>query len=310
MFQIKRTALTYCYLLLATMTLSLSGIGRADAKTAVLFGATGAVGNDVFRALLANQSDGNSDPYFDKVILVGRRAFPPKVTNLFPPSGSKPEIVTVEHADLSTVHQNEALLQVEHADACFNAVGAAYPHQSDLHDWHFVEVTVAKSIAQLCAQLQVSSLAVCTAIDGEPDSKPYSEEELVPTKTPMGWWPVLTGTIRMMRLKEQAVISSSEGIPKIRIFQPSNIVTEELRYGFLDKYLFKMHRFLDKVIPKHYHSVTTQFLGTAMVQDAVQLLSGSSSSATDKERVAFLDYGDFERIVGEGTAGGENVTEL
>lgn len=309
MFRRRRTALTYCYLLLATVALSMSRIGRADAKTAVLFGATGAVGNDVFRALLANNKKDPQEPYFDKVILVGRRAFPPKVTNLFPPSGSKPEIVTVEHADLSTVHQNEELLQVQQADACFNAVGAAFPHQSDLHDWHFVEVTVMESIAKLCAQLQVSSLSIFTAIDGEPDSKPYSEDELAPTGSPQGWWPVLMGTIRMMRLKERAVISSSEGIPKIRIFQPSNIVTEELRYGFLDKYLFKIHGFLDKVIPKHYHSVTTQFLGTAMVQDAVELLSGSSS-ATDEERVTFLDYEDFERIVGEDTAGGENGTEL
>lgn len=310
MFQRRKTAPTHCYLLLVTIALlSISRIGSADAKTAILFGATGAVGNDVFRALLANNKNDAQEPFFDKVILVGRRAFPPKVTNHFPPSGSKPEIVTVEHADLSTVHQNEALLQVEHVDACFNAVGAAYPHQSDLHDWHFVEVTVTESIAQLCAQLQVSSLSVFTAIDGEPDSQPYSKDKLVPTKIPMGWWPVLTDTIRMMRLKERAVISSSEGIPKIRIFQPSNIVTEEPRYGFLDKYLFKIHGFLDKVIPKHYHSVTTQFLGTAMVQDTVQLLSGSSS-ATDKERVTFLDYGDFEHIVGEGIAGEENVTEL
>merc|ERR1719446_225734 len=123
-----------------------------------------------------------------------------------------------------------------------------------------------------------------------------------------------------MRVKEQAVIaeasssqssSNSQMIPNVRIFQPSNIVTEEIRFGFLDSTLFKIHGFLDPLIPTHYHSVTTQLLGTAMVQDAVSLLSSGScdndsaasatatATATDGVVVTRLDYGDFVRIVGK-----------
>jgi len=74
-----RIILTYG-LLLAT-ALSFSTTAVVEAKTAVLFGATGAVGNEVLRSIVRSQ-------FFTKIILVGRTSFPPKVTDLFPQSSS------------------------------------------------------------------------------------------------------------------------------------------------------------------------------------------------------------------------------
>jgi hypothetical protein len=77
-------------------------------------------------------------------------------------------------------------------------------------------------------------ITIFTAIDSEQtDLEPYSDEELTKSGTPMGWWPVLVGTMRMMGLKEKAVASESKkmDIPFVRIFQPSNIITKEIRYG-------------------------------------------------------------------------------
>merc|ERR1712196_189021 len=135
----------------------------------------------------------------------------------------------------------------------------------------------------------------------------------------MGWWPVLSLTIRMMRLKENVVISSStssnnnKSIPFVRIFQPSNIITKELRYGWLDWSLFKFHAVFDSWLPTHYHSVTTQLLAGAMVQDAANVLSGKNIAIGDvgkdgEDGVVRLDYDDFVSIVGKEE--GEKQTDL
>ena len=305
--------------LLCLIALSLSRIIReTEAKTAVLFGATGAVGNEVFRAMLAEKK-----PFFTKVILVGRRPFPPEVIDPVALWDELPlEVIKFEDiSDLGNVDQHDELAAME-ADACFIAVGNAFPQRSDLHDWHFVEVTMAKSMTRLCGKMQATTITVFTAIDSEqPDPTPYSEEELTKTGTPMGWWPVLMGTMRMMGLKETAVASEvskmTTHIPLVRIFQPSNIITEEIRYGWLDWTVFKFHAVFDPWLPTRYHSVTTELLAYAMVTDSINILSGSTASASASTTVSNVGedgatrftYGDFVRIAA-GEDVGEKHTEL
>lgn len=293
-------------LLLLTIALLLStsrGMAMlATNKTAIVFGATGAVGNEVLRAVVEEQS-------FTKVIVVGRREFPAKVTDLLPDSAVK-----IIHKDLGTIDQQQ---QQQHgndeddeqqpwiklsADACFIAAGSGFPHLSDMHDWHYAEVVVARSIAKVCGKMNTRVLSVFTAIDSDDVAKDFQPQELVKTDTPMGWWPVLTETIRMMRLKEKAVISASAGIiPFIRIFRPSNIITKETRYGWLDWALFKFHGVFDEWLPTEYHSVTTEFLAQAMVKDAVNVLSGNTDTFdVDEAGAVRLDYGDFLTILGKG----------
>src|SRR6056300_2070490 len=92
----------------------------ANAHTALLFGANGAVGLEVLRAIVDN------NPLWDEVILVGRR-FPSKVTDLLPDLSSVgeeqqqlPKVTQIQLSDLSNVDENEELLQMK-ADACFIA---------------------------------------------------------------------------------------------------------------------------------------------------------------------------------------------
>ena len=309
-----RTTTRSCFLLCLT-ALSLSRIRAIEAQTAVVFGATGAVGNAVFRALLAQKQ-----PIFTKVILVGRRPFPPEVIAPVTSWAELPlEVIKVEDiVDLGNVDQHAELAAMD-ADACFLAVGNAFPQRSDLHDWHRVDVTMAAAMTRLCGKMQATTITVFTAIDADqPDPEPYSAEELTKTETPLGWWPVLLGTMRMMGVKETAVVSAVTKMttttqipPLVRIFQPSNIITKELRYGWLDWTVFKFHAVFDPWLPTRYHSVTTELLADAMVTDAINILSGSTAaSATTTVGEVGADgatrftYGDFVRIVA-----GENVGE-
>lgn len=285
------------------LALFLSSAGTTIAKTAVLFGATGAVGNEILRALLIGEKDdgGRHRRRFTKVILVGRREFPPKVNDLLPKSPSDlPVVVKIQVPDLGAVDDHLAIAEV---DACFVAVGAAFPQRSDLHDWHSVETSMAGSMARLCGKMNATSISAFTAVGAEADPEPFAEEELKPTGTPMGWWPVLVETLRMMGLKEKSIESNSVRIPFVRIFQPSNIVTDEIRYGWFDWAVFKFHYFADPWLPTPYHSVTTRLLATAMVDDAANVLSGRRDAA--KGGTERFTYGDFARIA----AGNRNEDE-
>merc|ERR1712188_116371 len=180
-----------------------------------------------------------------------------------------------------------------------------YPQLSDLHDWNYVETTVAASITRLCGKMNATSISIFSAVNGD-SPEPFTDDELAKTGTALGWWPVLSLTIRMMRLKENVGISSSASstnnksmIPFVRIFQPSNIITKELRYGWLDWSLFKFHAVFDSWLPTHYHSITTQLLADAMVQDAANVLSGKNTALNGEDGVVRLDYDDFVSLVGK-----------
>jgi hypothetical protein len=288
---IRISKFTQCWVFATAVLLSAFG---TNAKTAVVFGATGAVGNEVLKSILRDKDDGSF--FFDEVILVGRREFPPKVTNLLPPSTGLPRIVSVVHKDLTTIDHNQELSSLA-TDACFVAVGAGSPQLLDLSDWYDVEVTATGAMTRLCESMGAKSISLLSAITTEDAPEPYSEKELTKTGTPLGWWSSMgVNYPRIMGLKEKAVEKDSEQIPSVRIFRPSSIITEELRYGWVDWTIFKVHAIIDPIVPAEIHSVTTKLLGNAMVKDAESLLS---EEETTERTVTRLTYGDYVRIVGE-----------
>lgn len=279
-----------CTYLLAKILLLVSLSSTVHAKTAVLFGSTGAVGNDILRSIIRESETNNGS--FTKLILVGRKEFPAKVKD--PLRESSLEVVEVIHPDLGTIDQNDELASMD-ADACFVATGSGFPANSDLHDWHYIEVTMTQSIAKVCGSMNVQSISLFTAVSGD-EARPYSDEELQKTNVPIGWLKVFSDTFRMMRLKEEAMISATKGIiPSVRIFMPSDIITKEIRYGWLDWSIFKFHAIFDDWLPTEYHSVTTELLGEAIVKDSANVVSGKTTATG----VEFLKYGDFLTIVEE-----------
>jgi len=277
------------------------------AQTALLFGANGVVGSEVLNAIVG-------DTFWEAVILVGRR-FPAKVTDSIASikndskntgAANKPEIIKIQLSDLSHVDKNEELLEMK-ADACFIIVGLSAPHQTNINYWNSVEVEMVASMARLCNNIKVQYVALLSAGGGvEEDPTPFSKEELdVDTTVALGWWGMLVKYARIMGLKEKAVTTESKNIPYVRIFQPSTITTEELRYGWVDWTLFRLHKMLDPIIPMQYHSVKVGLLGAVIAGDAVRVLSADhatnrSESSALKTGEARLTYADYLRIIREG----------
>jgi hypothetical protein len=289
----------------------------ANAHTALLFGANGAVGLEVLRSIVDNNS------LWEELILVGRR-FPSKVTDLLPDLSSAgeeqqqqllPKVTQIQLSDLSNVDENEELLQMK-ADACFIAVGSGSPQDMNLRDWHSVEVDLIASITKLCDKIQVKTVALLSAVDTEDEPIPFTQDKLnTADANPLGWMKMVSKYTRMMGLKELAVINESKNVPFVRIFRPSNIITKEIRYGWLDWTLFKFHKVFDPIIPIKYHSVKVGLLGEAMVNDAAQMLSSKREGDVVSSRVTKHTYGDFLNIMAKkseecgGGGGGDTQNE-
>ena len=157
--------------------------------------------------------------------------------------------------------------------------------------------------------MKVPYLSVMTSVDAQDDPKPFTETELPSDGASdddkkVGWWGMLSNNARMKGLVQVAVTASATTIPHVRFFQPSNIKTDEVRYGWVDWTLFKLLPVLDPLFPSQYKSIYFRLLGKAIATDAVQVLhnddgaSGSTSETTSN--IAYLKYADFYQILDAG----------
>jgi len=275
------------FLLLFLLLVYILAVAKTDAHTAILFGGSGAVGGEVLRALLTD-----SDSFWTRVILVGRRELP---SSSLSTTSTALEVTQVVLPDLTTVDRHQPLIDLaENVDACFVAIGASSPMNQTLAQWHSTEVEIVGVIARLCETIGVRYISLLSAVDAETDPQPFESKELDTGGNALGWWGMLTNYARMKGLSEQAVASVA-GIASVRIMQPSNIVTEYTRYGWFDRTLFRVLPYLDPILPMRYHSVRVRLLGMAMAGDAMGVLADSSG----KGDILRLTYEDFVRIAGK-----------
>jgi len=206
-------------------------------------------------------------------------------------------VLAVPLNDLTDVDHNERL-QKEKVDACFIVMGVGHPYSYNLHYWHSVEVEMIASMARLCGDSMKSRhTLLLSAVDAELNPESFDAKSLDKEAPKLGWWGMLQHYSRMMGLKQRAV-ASVDSFQFIRIFQPSNIVTESTRYGWFDWILLRLLPYLDPIMPEQYHSVPVQMLGMAMTRDAEEVLQGDTH-ATLKERVTYLGYEDYIRLSGD-----------
>ena len=292
MFQGQRTLLfVFCLHLLHL------AYHAANAQTAVLFGSNGMVGSEIYQSLMRQKKESVNDrssPFWKQIILIGRRW---KQEQIIEESKiaekSKPIVTRIQISDLNEITTNKKLQKIK-ADVCIIAVGMGKPHESNLHDWHHLEVEITATIASVCKKMKVSTISLLSSADSQMDALPFSEEEVMNKNDPaLGWWGFLVHYFRMKGLAEQAVASSD--ISSVRIFQPSNIVTETIRYGWVDWTIFKISPFLDAILPAFYHSVPVKLLGMAFARDAMSMIDLKSH----EKGVTALTYNDFIKIAGE-----------
>eukprot|EP00295_Goniomonas_pacifica_P010473 CAMPEP_0175829052 /NCGR_PEP_ID=MMETSP0107_2-20121207/13133_1 /TAXON_ID=195067 ORGANISM="Goniomonas pacifica, Strain CCMP1869" /NCGR_SAMPLE_ID=MMETSP0107_2 /ASSEMBLY_ACC=CAM_ASM_000203 /LENGTH=141 /DNA_ID=CAMNT_0017141813 /DNA_START=54 /DNA_END=476 /DNA_ORIENTATION=- len=123
---------------------------------------------------------------------------------------------------------------------------------------------------------------------------PLTEEELrLPGELSLldffTWYPRVKGEA------ERAIIDS--GVPKIRIFRPSTLVTDDIRFGWIDWMLFKIHYVLDPIIPSEWHSIHVRDVGHAMTIASEDALKGTTSDKDEEQQVTFLEYAHMTQLL-------------
>jgi nucleoside-diphosphate-sugar epimerase len=276
---------------LIQIAILLAAIIPTRAQTAVIFGASGAVGSEILQSLLNGSS-------FEEVILIQRKSSPKVDEILSQKKIGAPKVTPVQLADLNDIASYDNL---KSADACFIAIGVGHINEVTLQYWHSVEVDLVRSMTQFCDKIQVRTLTLLSAVDVMYESvTPFSKEEVhAENQKPLGWVKALDLYYRMKGLEEKAVIQAAKHIEHIRLFQPSTIVTKENRYGWVDRIMFAFQNLFDPYLPEKYHSVDVKLLGLAMVADAEGILQSSSIENESGVEIAKLTYSDFLSVAGD-----------
>ena len=277
---------------------------KNQARTIVLFGSNGAVGSEVLSTLLhqnKNKEDSIST-FWDQVILIGRR-FPTIPKEVKHPQVVKIPVSSLENIDQQTKVLNEHFHDVS-VDACIIAVGMGSPHEANVAFWHSVEVDMIGSIARFCGKMGATYTSLLSSADADENPVPFTREELTKSDKPLGWLKMIMVYMRMKGLSELAAINNfrqaaTHSSAHVSIMQPSNIVTETTRYGWVDYLLFKALPWLDPLLSESHHSVHVKLLGMAFAKDAENVLTlkdgGSNSHSIEEKGVSVtkLTYKDF-----------------
>ncbi len=218
---------------------------------AIVIGGSGAVGSNVLNQLFNSES-------CESVIFLGR-----KNLDLTKFSGNtskcKQEIV-----DFDNLAANQSLFQG--IDTAFCTLGVGQPSKVSKEEFWKIDVEYASSFSKLCAESSVRYFSLLSAVDANPDSKVHY--------------------LKAKGILQERIIHS--GFKGVYLFQPSLLVTNEDRYGIVQKLTQLTFPLISPLLPARYHQIHVKDLGYAMC-------NRSEIALTNKEVgvVEFLTYKDF-----------------
>jgi uncharacterized protein YbjT (DUF2867 family) len=202
-------------------------------RSAVLLGASGAVGGEVLRALL-------DSPIWEKVVTLGRRP-----VALAPEEESRRlEQHVVDVADPSTYE----LLLAGHTDA-YCTLGVGQVSKMSRADFRRIDFDYVLEFARACARQDVRHFTLLTAVGSN-------------AKSPVFY-------LRCKGELEEAI--GKLGFESVHFFRPSMILTPTNRYGLSQAIVLKVWPMLDFLLVgplRKYRGVTVRDLGRSMVRHA------------------------------------------
>eukprot|EP00756_Hemistasia_phaeocysticola_P003937 Hpha_TRINITY_DN12537_c0_g1::TRINITY_DN12537_c0_g1_i1::g.51157::m.51157 len=279
---------------LIALLLSCAAPAAAEVKghSAMIFGGSGTVGGSVLAEL------GRSTEW-KHIYVVGRRALPAGVV-----PARATQIVVPDLFALEAAPELKALGSV---DVCFIATGLGDYTGASLATLHKVEVEMVGVIARACKGRGARVVSLLSAVTAHEAPVPLTKEDHAGASEIVGFWSVILPWYdRVMGLKERAVAEA--GSPMVRVFRPSTIVTDQTRYGWVDGFLFPLHRVLDPWMGSSpYRSIPARDLGAAFVRDAEGVLAASPPK---EQIVEPLYWQNFTTLAGEGASAPTANSEL
>jgi uncharacterized protein YbjT (DUF2867 family) len=222
---------------------------------AIVIGGTGAVGSSLVRELIAS-------PRCAAVTVVARRANEPAAGV---PGNEKLAWRVVDMTRL----EKEVLEVARGHDAAFCTMGVGQPSKVSPEELWKIDVEYAHAFARGCRAVGVRSMALLGAVGANARSR-----------------------IHYLRVKGTAEDGMRElGFPRLSLFRPSVLATQEIRYGAQDWITQRVFPIVSRVLPHRYREIRVEDLARAMRLDA------------EEERgdgVRVLEHDDFTRLLGHG----------
>ncbi len=202
-------------------------------RTAVVLGASGAVGGEVVRALL-------DSPIWSTVTTLGRRPLA-----LAPEEASRR---LVQHVlDVSDPSSYESLL-AGHSDA-FCTLGVGEPSKMSKAEFRRIDFDFVLAFAEACYRQDVRHFTLLSAIGAHAKSSIFY--------------------LRSKGELEESI--RALGFESVHLFRPSMILTPTNRYGVMQAIVLKVWPLLDFLLIgplRKYRGVSVQDLGCSMVRHA------------------------------------------
>eukprot|EP01102_Stenamoeba_stenopodia_P005807 TRINITY_DN16530_c0_g1_i1.p1 TRINITY_DN16530_c0_g1~~TRINITY_DN16530_c0_g1_i1.p1 ORF type:complete len:251 (-),score=44.64 TRINITY_DN16530_c0_g1_i1:102-854(-) len=238
--------------------------------TAVIYGASGAVGRSVLRELLAS-------PKCTKVVSLGRRELPKdSFTEREKESLDAKLVQHVINPDSIEDDINTRSL-VDGCDVAICTVGVGQPSAVTTEELHKVDVGYAVAFAKGCKRAGVKHYSLLSAVSADD-----------------------TSSITYSRVKGLAEKGVREvGFQRTSFLRPSLIVTPEVRYGFKDAFNQAVFPKISWMFPSAYHEIKVEDLGRCFVLNTER----PPPTETDPKQggdggvVEVLFWSDFEKLL-------------
>jgi uncharacterized protein YbjT (DUF2867 family) len=210
----------------------------SNQNSAIVLGATGAVGSNIVSALIASDN-------FTKVTTIGRRVDPTLVN----PNGKVVQQIT-------DVFESKAYSPIltGHSHA-FAAFGIGQPSKTAPNEFQRVDIDAVLNFAKSCKVAGIKHFTVMTAVGANPKS-----------------------SMRYLRLKgelERDILAL--GFSRTSIFRPSMLITPTNRYNLMQGFLLYVTPFIDHFLfgsLNRFRSIKVSDLGKAMVLNAEREANG------------------------------------
>jgi len=195
--------------------------------SAVVIGATGAVGGALVRELLASSACAG-------VVALTRRA----AGGL--PSSSKLALHVVQYQAL----QERTAELASGCEVAFCTMGVGQPRKVAFDEFWKVDVEYAGGFARGAAAAGVRHISLLSSVGANLSSRnPY---------------------LRVKGVAEQIVERAGIGIARTSLFRPSLLVTPAIRYGLQDRLTQRLFPLVAPLLPDRYHHVRVEDLARAM----------------------------------------------
>jgi len=232
--------------------------------TAVIYGASGAVGRSVLHELLVS-------PRCAKVVSLGRRELPKES---FTESESETKKLVQHVINPDNIEEDiKTRSLVDGCDVAFCTVGVGQPSAVSSEELHKVDVGYAVAFAKGCKQAGVKHYSLLSAVSADDSSS--------------------ITYVKVKGLAEKGV--KEVGFQRTSLIKPSLIVTPEVRYGFKDAFNQAVFPKISWLFPSAYHEVKVEDLGRCFVLNAER-----PSPLATKEGEAVVEsllWPEFEKLL-------------